>query len=159
MSSHNIKRGFTLVELLIVIAILSILSTLGLANFQTARSKARDLTRKSDLQSIAKSLEAYANDHRGYPLSDATELTIVCKNGGVTCDFGTSFTDNQDTIYLVEIPADPFTSQSYAYISDGTTYTLYAHLENTLDPSLDTTITTSCGNLVCNYALKSSNNP
>lgn len=154
-------RGFTLIELLIVIAILSILSTLGIANFQTARIKARDLERKADLQTIAKSLETYANDHRLYPLSDTNGQIICQPNSATICTWGHPFTDG-NTIYAVILPIDPGSNYSYLYNStDGKSYTLYAHLENTHDPSLTTfTPTVYCGGTnLCNYKLSSSNLP
>lgn len=156
---RNIKRGFTLVELLIVIAILSVLSTLGLANFQSTRIKARDLSRKSDLQTIAKSLEAYVNDHRAYPLGDSSGK-IICKSTAPTeCDWGESFTDDNGTIYAVQLPADAAGFSYWYASSDGTDYRLYAHLENTEDGDLDPSITQTCGSstALCNYQITSSN--
>lgn len=154
----NLKPGFTLVELLVVIAILSILSTLGVTNFQSARIKSRDLSRKSDLQSIAKSLEAYVNDHRVYPASDL-DGKIICQEGGGICDWGGSFTDDNGTIYLSIIPSDPVLGQTYFYTSTGGSYTLFAHLQNEQDPALDASITQTCGTVICNYKISSSNTP
>lgn len=157
---QTIKRGFTLVELLVVIAILAILSTLGLANFQSSRIKARDLSRKSDLQTIAKSLEAYVNDHRSYPLSNS-DGQIICKTTTpAECNWGEAFTDDNGTIYTATLPEDS-SGFTYHYTSDGTYYRLYAHLENENDSAIDTTIIQTCGgtNLLCNYQIKSSNLP
>lgn len=155
----TIKRGFTLVELLIVIAILSILSTLGLANFQSSRIKARDLARKSDLQTIAKSLEAYVNDYRSYPLS-TNDGKIVCKpSTSSVCDWGDAFADDNGTVYAAKLPEDT-SGFTYWYSSpDGTSFRLYAHLENNEDSSLDNSLNQTCGgtNLLCNYQIKSSN--
>lgn len=62
------RRGFTLIELLVVIAIIGVLSSVILASLNTARIKARDAARISDIQSIRTALELYANDHNGqYP--------------------------------------------------------------------------------------------
>ncbi len=152
-----IKRGFTLVELLIVIAILSILSTIGVANFQSARIKARDVGRKSDLQSISKSLEAYVNDHRSYPLSNG-DGKIICKSGSTICNWGAEFSDDNGTIYSATLPSD---SGGYTYwysSSTGSSYTLYAHIENDNDPAINNTITQTCGGeILCNYKVTSSN--
>ena len=155
---HSIKRGFTLVELLIVIAILAILSTLGLSNFQSSRIKARDLSRKSDLQTIAKSLEAYVNDHRSYPLSNP-DGEIICKTTTPPeCAWGEAFTDDNGTIYASVLPSDA-SGFTYWYTSDGSYYRLYAHLENSADNAIDTEITQTCGSstAICNYQITSSN--
>lgn len=147
--------GFTLIELLVVFAILGILTVIGIGNFQNTRIKARDITRKSDILAISKSLEAYVNDHRAYPLSDNGQL--VCEPPNTTCDFGDSFQDPNGTLYMAKLPQDPVISNTYVYISNGTTYTIYAALENTQDQDLDKSITELCGGAICNYQLKSSN--
>jgi len=150
------KSGFTLVELLIVIAILAILSALGVSNFQSARIKARDVSRKSDLQTIAKSLETYVNDHRAYPRSDSNGK-IICKTSSVICNWGTEFSDDTGTIYTATLPEDS-SGFSYWYSSTGSSYTLYAHIENDNDNSIDNAITQVCGGtILCNYKITSSN--
>lgn len=151
------RKGFTLIELLIVIAILAILSTLGIGNFQSARIKARDLSKKSDLQTIAKSLEAYVNDHRSYPQSDGLTGQIICQSDPTptNCSWGASFTDDKGTIYAATLPEPP--SGTYWYQSSGTSYTLSTQLENDRDSAIIESF--NCGQATCNYQVKSSNLP
>lgn len=144
-----IKKGFTLIELLIVMAILGILATLGFGNFMQSRVKAKDIARKQDLQTIAKSLEAYANDKRSYP--SAGEL-----------EWGQPFVDDTvtpSTIYAAKLPEDPG-GYNYFYVKSGTGYYLYAHLENTEDSSLLSSPVNGCGGNEpsCNYRISSGNN-
>lgn len=61
------KKGFTLIELLIVIAIIGILASIIVVNLTTARGKARDARRKSDMDSIRNALEMYNNKNGRYP--------------------------------------------------------------------------------------------
>ncbi|MBI2195693.1 MAG: type II secretion system protein [Candidatus Levybacteria bacterium] len=61
------EKGFTLVELLIVIAIIGVLTTLLMANFIGVRQRARDAQRKSDLRQIQSALELYRSDQGSYP--------------------------------------------------------------------------------------------
>lgn len=142
------KKGFTLIELLIVMAILGILSAIGVSNFITARLKARDSARKSDLQTIVKTLEAYANDYRSYPAT------------GDLPAWGQPFADpaHPETIYAARLPDDQ-SAYDYKYVSTGTSFTIYAHLENTEDPSLLTSPIAGCGGTgnTCNYKISSSN--
>ncbi len=64
----NKAKGFTLIELLVVIAIIGILSSVVLASLNSARAKARDARRLSDLHQIRNALELYASDNNGaYP--------------------------------------------------------------------------------------------
>lgn len=61
------QAGFTIIELLIVIAIIAILAGLVLNNFQGAQAKARDTQRVTDLNNIHSKLEEYYNENNGYP--------------------------------------------------------------------------------------------
>ena len=61
------SKGFTLIELLVVIAIIGILATIILASLDSARAKARDVRRKSDLHSLAAALSLYYLNHGAYP--------------------------------------------------------------------------------------------
>jgi len=60
------NKGFTLIELLVVIAIIGILASVVLASLNSARAKARDTRRKSDLRQIANALELYKNQYGTY---------------------------------------------------------------------------------------------
>jgi len=67
---HKLKKaqaGFTIIELLIVIAIIAILAGLVLNNFQGAQAKARDTQRVTDVNNIHTKLEEYYGDNNGYP--------------------------------------------------------------------------------------------
>ena len=65
------KKGFTLVELLLVIIIISVLSgvVISVVNTSALRARARDSQRKSDLSKIQTALELYYTDNRNYPPS------------------------------------------------------------------------------------------
>jgi prepilin-type N-terminal cleavage/methylation domain-containing protein len=65
--SGESSRGFTLVELLIVIAIVAILAVIAVPNFLEAQVRGKVSRSLSDIRSLALALEAYAVDHRGYP--------------------------------------------------------------------------------------------
>lgn len=51
------NKGFTLVELLVVVAIIAILSVIGLTVFSGSQANARDARRKADIDAIAKVIE------------------------------------------------------------------------------------------------------
>jgi len=165
--------GFTLVELLVVMSIISILATVILGGFRASQRRSRDAKRKSDLEQVAKSLEMFYSDHGVYPASSGGELVGCAYNpttpaSSGTCSFGSeidseaNFTDG-DTIYFRRLPSDPTTDSNYYYRRiDNHRYQLFAHLENTEDPGCvndGCTITglpDVCG-LDCNYAITSSN--
>jgi len=140
-------KGFTLVELLVVITIIGILSSIGLSTFTSAQIKSRDAKRKTQLKQLADAFEAYYNDHGGYP----AEADIV---------WGAGFTDANGTVYMVKLPADPTQGLAYSYLpaADFKSFQIYARLENSNDPGLLTfTSPPACGTKECNYGISSSN--
>lgn len=58
-TNHKQVKGFTLLELLVVISIIAILITVGLTSFSTAQKKGRDAKRKSDIKEVQNALEQY----------------------------------------------------------------------------------------------------
>lgn len=57
-----IRRGFTVVELIITITIMGILLTLAVVNLTATQANARDNERKSDVEALALNLENYYNN-------------------------------------------------------------------------------------------------
>jgi type IV pilus assembly protein PilA len=62
------NKGFTIVELLIVIVVIGILAALVLNTFSGVQRRARDTERQTDVNSVATQLEVYYNDNGGYPV-------------------------------------------------------------------------------------------
>lgn len=111
------KKGFTLIEMLVVISIIGILTTLALASFIGIQKQARDTRRKSDLKQYQTSLEEYANKNDGlypaYPTTTSADVTL-CSD-----------------LSLTNCPTDPKNESPYLYkyVTDGTvgdTATIYS---------------------------------
>lgn len=133
------QSGFTLIELLVVITILGVLATLLIANFSTARARARDARRKNDVQALKTALRIYYNDFQRYP-QDTGGRIIGCGTAGaqVACDWGDVFGwSNQE--YMNELPIDPLNNPTsgYSYTYEdrdaGDGFVLFAQLENVSD--------------------------
>jgi prepilin-type N-terminal cleavage/methylation domain-containing protein len=118
------QEGFTLTELLIVIALIIIILMIILINMRTQIAKGNDIKRKTDLNKIQKVFEEYMNDRACYPDADALD---IC-NG------------NTLSPYLPRIPCDPVKKTPYLYVSAAqsrcTVYHLCAQLENLADPDI-----------------------
>ncbi|HET7098809.1 MAG TPA: prepilin-type N-terminal cleavage/methylation domain-containing protein [Patescibacteria group bacterium] len=134
-SAQYSHSGFTLIELLVVISIIGILATLISANLNSARSRARDAQRKSDLRSIETALRLYYNDTGSYPTNNVSG-EIMGNAGGAKVDWGSVWAVG-GTTYISKLPKDPLDGQLYKYEANSATdtYTLSACLENKSDAS------------------------
>ena len=116
-------RAFTLIELLIVITIIGILAVALVPRITGGPAKARDASRKADLQQIATALEFYADDNAGGYPDD-----VAASNCVANLDLDS---------YLTTIPSDPNGADGgncddgYAYTEVSGGYILGAGLENT----------------------------
>lgn len=90
-------RGFTLVELLIVISIIGILTTIVIASTTASRGKARDTRRASDMREIQIGLALYYDVNKSYPAALSTLAA-------------------SDQRFLASVPKDPLTAQDYEYL-------------------------------------------
>lgn len=165
-NSKVYSYAFTLVELLVVISILGILASIALVAFSSAQIKGRDAQRKSNLSEVSHSLEIFYADYQVYPKASANNIEAcpyTPPNSWSQCVWGATdstgdLTDGK-TVYFKGLPKDPTKGYSYLYrvSADQSKYQIFAHLENTQDPSLITT-TYPCGTgVTCNFGISSPN--
>jgi general secretion pathway protein G len=70
-------RGFTLVELLVSLAIIGIILAIGIPQLMGALQKAKQKKSMADMRNIATAIEAYAIDFRNYPPSAMQSVPVV----------------------------------------------------------------------------------
>ena len=79
------NRGFTLLELMVVIAVVGILAAIAIQQFSLYRSRATDASMRSDLKNAALAMESYYGEFLDYPASvSAIQLVGYRKTNGVT---------------------------------------------------------------------------
>jgi len=111
----NKKKGFTLIELIVVVTIIAILTVVGMISYSGTSRKARDNRRMADLEKIRVALELYRQGTGStYP------STSNYNNGALI------------PTYIQSIPTSP-KGETYSYSQTGTgyTYTITTTLEET----------------------------
>lgn len=119
------KKGFTLIEVMIVVAIIALLALMAMFMMTNNLAKSRDGKRKTDLNRLKVAFEEYYGDENTYPPD-----TILSNCGGEGL-----------RPYLNEIPCDPKTDKPYCYIYDANTvgqhFRILGNLEYDDDPIID----------------------
>ncbi|RJR30416.1 prepilin-type N-terminal cleavage/methylation domain-containing protein [Candidatus Microgenomates bacterium] len=104
-----IKKGFTLIEVLIVIVIIGVLVSIAAFGLQGAREGARDAKRRSDLEAVSAALELYRSDCNQYPSPSSNRVPspLIGNNSITTCSSSNS--------YMSSVPTDPQSVKYYRY--------------------------------------------
>ena len=110
------RRGFTLIEMLAVIAIIALLAGMLLPALSKARIRARVAKAKAEMLNIRVSIEQYYADYSTYPTNDSD----YNYSGTVGTDYGALYKLKDDSKeYMSSIPRDPFdNSKPYIYFSN-----------------------------------------
>ncbi len=127
------EKGFTLVEMMIVLSIIGLLSVVVITSTTLSRAKTRDTVRMNDMRAIGIGLALYYDVNKIYPASMST-LSAVGQG------------------YLPTIPKDPVTKVDYEYLAavDGKSYCLGVKLESSI-PNDSATCTSQSSGSTANY--------
>lgn len=104
--------AFTLMELLIVVAIIMILAAIALPNYHGAQARAKVARSQSDMRVIGMALETYRLDHNAYP--PWTQNLVVGSDDRHPNQIR-YYRMTTPTAYLSEIPRDPFSTKANAF--------------------------------------------
>jgi len=127
LASHRRKpKGFTLVELLVVVAIMALLLSVVMAIFSGARTKSRDVTREEHVKTLQSALALYANNVGIYPTTAAAGMCLTGSDAVSTALISAGA--------ISAVPLDPRhncgTSSHYHYTASlGDTYLITYTLE------------------------------
>lgn len=106
MKILNRQKGFTLLELLVVVAIIAILAAAIIINLNRARAEANDSRIQSDVRSMSDAIQVYQNSG-----GDVTKLTGT----GITNLNDLTQPDATGQVLLPTIPSHPASNQTYKY--------------------------------------------
>jgi general secretion pathway protein G len=113
----NKRRGFTLVELLIVIVIIAVLAAIALPRFMDSGQRSKEASLKANLKLIRNGLELFKNDTGAWPatLSDLT-VTSAPATGKDNAGAAKSITaGDYKGPYLRSVPNDPIANAAFTY--------------------------------------------
>ena len=163
------RNAFTLIELLVVIGIIGLLVAVAIPNFLSARQRASDSKKKSEMASLKNALRLYYNDFNAYPAdfnSFPGKLHYIkgCGLGGTaecpcstSADFASSSTVATpcDTVYMKKFPSTLGTGGlglSYYQSNSGNDFCLTTKLDNLSDPDI---VSPNVSSLRCSSACPS----
>ena len=106
------RKGFTVVELLIVIGVIAILATIGGIVWRNSLQNATNSDTKSEVIVLKEAIESYRNDHGEYPWPNPSDCVATSQTR--TCS-GDQLAPFLVPKYISELPKD-FRGQHYAYI-------------------------------------------
>lgn len=132
--NHELRiknKGFTIIELLVVVALIALLTSIVFTAITGTRARSRDARRETDIKEIQNAVNLYAVNNRAFPVC-ASEVVI---NGSTDCLSAQLLAAGA----MSRVPVDPLGKASwicgdpvgyvYCYVSDGVGYTLRHHLE------------------------------
>jgi general secretion pathway protein G len=109
--SRRLARGFTLIELMVVIVILGVLGTLVVPRLMSKPDEARVTAAKTNLSSIMQALDMYRLDNQRYPTAEQGLLALAVRPTAAPVP-------NNWKQYLKEAPIDPW-GRPYVYLNPG----------------------------------------
>jgi general secretion pathway protein G len=121
LRQYRSARGFTLIEVMVVVVILGILGALIVPNIISRPDEAKVIAAQTDIHQIAAALNIYRLDNGVYPSTDQGLQALVEEPVG----FPEPRHWNVDG-YLPKIPVDPW-DEPYLYFSEGRKIEVYSY--------------------------------
>lgn len=132
----NNQKGFSLIELIVVMTIIAVITVAGVVSYTRANAKSRDSRRVGDLEKMRVALEMVKQVGGTYPVNTGS----------------TNAPSQLVPSYIQALPDDPKAGYGYYYVGTAYTYTLDAYMEDV--GSTNGTYGTQCGGR-CNYRVTS----
>ncbi len=112
---RNIKKGFTLVELLIVIIIIAVLAAIAIPKFSNSSQRSKESSLRANLKLVRNAIDLFRADTGAFPANMAgltTSTTAGLSTAAAACTIAA--TDWRGP-YLQAVPVDPVSGSAMTY--------------------------------------------
>ena len=141
-------RGFTLVELLVVVGIIAVLATIGLVSYAVIQRDANDGARKSNATIIAEGLERYYNKNGEYP----SVVSLVNNTAGNTGTVvAAKLGIDQTALDMPNMAASATNALTSTAASQANDYINYTASRPSNETSCQTTVAGGCDKFTLTY--------
>jgi general secretion pathway protein G len=111
---HKKEKGFTLVELMVVIIILAVLTGIAIPSYLSLRNRARIQATRAEMQNIGTAIAIYEADMGAYPATTVAALITALESD-----------DSSGTgAYMANVPTEDAWAAAYTYVLASGSYTL-----------------------------------
>lgn len=110
---HSVQRGFTLIEIMVVVVIMGILAALVVPRLMGRADDARVTAARQDISTLMQALKLYRLDNQRYPTTEQGLQALIAKPTG-----GPPANGWKSGGYIDKLPKDPWGGQ-YQYMSPG----------------------------------------
>ena len=117
------RKGFTLVEIMIVVAIIALLAAIAIPNLLSAKRTANDAAAKATVRSLSTAAEVYATANNGAYPADTTALTLFITTAATYCPSATAVQGFDYTCTLAAGSYSFVAAPNAAGVSGSKTYT------------------------------------
>jgi general secretion pathway protein G len=111
MRTTDLRRGFTLLEVMVVVVILGILAALVVPKIISRPDEARAIAAKQDIASLMQALKLYRLDNQRYPTTEQGLQALVMRPASAAPNWKTGG-------YVERLPKDPW-GNPYQYLNPG----------------------------------------
>lgn len=115
------RKGFTLAELMVVVAIIAIITAIAAPRLGNSVTKSREAALRTNLQVVRSAIDTFRNDTGAYP-AQLTDVAVTTAPASGLSRSGTSqaiTSSDWRGPYIQAVPLDPISNKDFVYTASG----------------------------------------